>query len=967
MHILTMLVAATLAQGASQAPESGVLPNGFFIKNEGQWPSDARYLARYPGLDVWVTDDGLRLDAYREIDVSDESDPVYRANPTKAKTYQRERVVVFKTLQGARTPSFQLEEPTKHRISYALIEQDKDNRPSVRNLNGVATGHQLRMADVYPGVDMVLYSDKGRPRYDFEVKPGADPSQIALKLDGGNSTALVGDRLVVRTEYGNIEHRELKTYQEDARGSSPVNARFALRGDMLKFELGAYDRTKTLVIDPVIVSTVVGGSGFDEALCVDHGHAGEGDFNLGIKVANFGGRTPSPDFPVGVGQSNARSEGDGFIATHYLGLGYFDVHIFQTVYDDRVTAIAGATNSPNVAWVNVASPTPFAYLVQAPYYGSVTLLEQLDAPGGVYMWDIDVRTPSPNLLSSVGMVQGPVTGPSGGAEPLNSPFGGWDGFVHMFSATVKLQLYVGGSETDGLTAVDVDFLDNIFAPEPERTIGFAGYTESPDLSFARNSSYAGGGDAIVGMALYDWAIVNTHYVGGSGYETASGASWFGLESFTFPIVNLAIVGHTRSQNFPLSTPVQSTPPTPGERTGFYAVHRVVQETIANDMLLQRTRSGYFGGVNSATTLTDCEYINNTALAVVGHTIGTDMTTTQNAFQASPSGNSSGLVALLDVGQGEVMLSSFWGGSAYDAFNAMSPMRSTYPIPGQGFWNATTTFYAVGATTSADFPIVNSDQYYEASGDATLAAFDLRTAQKVRLAKNTLTGVDQTTGTVFLTLPNYVEDTTVQLMSTSSRVQVPTSVVVRKGQRTAAFPVATLDVLSSQTAQIVAHALDATVSTEVTVGAPPLIGRLVFNGASGANVPTQATLQFREHLRPEVLIEKVVALDANGNFATEAPSGRAFDVSVKESVYLRRTLSLDSRTDPLDNVQFGMIPGDCNGDNSVNLFDFLVLRQAFGSAPGSPNWNDRADLNRDGSVNLVDFVMLRSNYGRSGDL
>jgi len=965
MQILTMLVAATLAQGASQPPESTVLPNGFFIKNKGQWPSEARYLARYPGLDVWVTDEGLRLDAYREIDVSDESDPVYRANPTKAKKYQRERAVVFQTLQGARTPSFRLEEPTKHRISYALIEQDMDSRSSVRNLEGVATGHRLRLADVYPGVDMVLYSDKGRPRYDFEVKPGADPSQIALNFDGGNSTTLVGDRLVVRTEYGNIEHRELKTYQEDARGSWQVNARFALRGNQLKFEVGAYDRTKTLVIDPVIVSTVIGGSGFDEALCVDHGHMREIDFNSGQKIASLGGRTPSPDFPVGVGQSNGQSEGDGFIATHFLGFGYFDVHILQTVYDDRVTAIGAAYNSPNVAWVNVASPTPLAYLVQAPIYGPVTLLEQLEAPGGVYIWDIDVNDLNPDVRSSVGMVQGPVTSLFGGSEPLNSPFGGWDGFVHMFSATVKLQLYVGGSESDGLTAVDVDFLESIVPAEPERTIGFAGYTESPDLSFARNSSYAGGGDAIVGMALYDWAVVNTNYVGGSGYETASGVSWYGLESFTFPIVNLAIVGHTRSQNFPLATPIQSMPPTPGERTGFYAVHRVVQETIANDMFLQATRSGYFGGVNSATTLTDCEYVNNSALAVVGHTTGTDLATTQNAFQASPAGNSSGLVALLDVGQGEVMLSSFWGGSAYDAFNAMSPMRSTYIR--DGFWNAATTFYAVGATTSADFPVVYSDQYYEASGDATLAAFDLRTAQKIRLAKSTLSGVDQTTGTVFLTLPSYVEDTTVQLMSTSSRVQVPSSVVVRKGQRTASFPVATLDVLSSQTAQIVAHAGEATVSTEVTVGAPPLIGRLVFNGATGANVPTLATLQFREHLRPEVLIEKVVALDANGNFATEAPSGRAFDVSVKESVYLRRTLSLDSRTDPLDNVQFGMIPGDCNGDNSVNLFDFLVLRQAFGSAPGSPNWNDRADLNRDGSVNLVDFVILRSNYGRSGDL
>ena len=43
---------------------------------------------------------------------------------------------------------------------------------------------RVRYQSVYPGVDLVYYGNQGQLEYDFEVAPGADPSQIALRFHG---------------------------------------------------------------------------------------------------------------------------------------------------------------------------------------------------------------------------------------------------------------------------------------------------------------------------------------------------------------------------------------------------------------------------------------------------------------------------------------------------------------------------------------------------------------------------------------------------------------------------------------------------------------------------------------------------------------------------------------------------------------------------------------------------------------
>ncbi len=53
-------------------------------------------------------------------------------------------------------------------------------------------------------------------------------------------------------------------------------------------------------------------------------------------------------------------------------------------------------------------------------------------------------------------------------------------------------------------------------------------------------------------------------------------------------------------------------------------------------------------------------------------------------------------------------------------------------------------------------------------------------------------------------------------------------------------------------------------------------------------------------------------------------------------------------------------GDSNGDNQVNLFDFVVLDQNFDKT------HVMADLDGSGSVNLFDYVIIDQNFGAQGD-
>jgi hypothetical protein len=168
---------------------------------------------------------------------------------------------------------------------------------------------RVRYAQVYPGIDMVYYGNGRRLEYDFIVAPGSDPELIEMAFGGIKTFEIsrMGD-VVLSTQQGNMLQSRPTAYQEidGVKEQVPVDY-VAKDGHRLGFQLGAYDQSRPLIIDPVLAySTYLGGSGFDQgyAIAVD---------SLGNAYVT--GQTAAIDFPTTSGAFQTEyGGGDAFIA-----------------------------------------------------------------------------------------------------------------------------------------------------------------------------------------------------------------------------------------------------------------------------------------------------------------------------------------------------------------------------------------------------------------------------------------------------------------------------------------------------------------------------------------------------------------------------------------------------------------------------------------------------------------------------
>lgn len=145
------------------------------------------------------------------------------------------------------------------------------NDPSGHFLD-VASYGRVMYRDVYAGIDVVYRSaSDGNLEYDFHVAAGATPDAIALRFSGVDQLRVGEDgSLRLSTAAGELQQAAPFTYQYDASGRlREVDSHFVLSGDEVRFELGQYDATRELIIDPRWgYSTYAGGTMPDEVRSV---------------------------------------------------------------------------------------------------------------------------------------------------------------------------------------------------------------------------------------------------------------------------------------------------------------------------------------------------------------------------------------------------------------------------------------------------------------------------------------------------------------------------------------------------------------------------------------------------------------------------------------------------------------------------------------------------------------------------
>lgn len=363
-----------------------------FEANLGQADPQVRYTARGPGYSVSLTEDKAvvtfqKMDrvARKRFEVS----KYYRASPRFWR--MRKTGTVRIGLDGAVahpgvTPVDEL--PGK---SNYFVGSD----PS-RWRQGVPNYGKVKYSGIYPGIDLIFYGSRRQLEFDFVVAPGADQSAIALHIETPGRLILdTGGNLRMETTAGFLELHRPEVYQFVGGRKVRVEGRFVLRAEnQVGFELGPYDHSKPLTVDPILgYSTYVGGGGWDES--------------DGIAVDAYGnayivGYTTSTNFPVanGYASSGNSSGGSAFVAkinstgtallySTYLGGSVADWASGVALDPAGNVYVCGSTLSPDFPVVNgfqtalgTANGNGFIARIDTPQTGASSLVYSTYIGGG---------------------------------------------------------------------------------------------------------------------------------------------------------------------------------------------------------------------------------------------------------------------------------------------------------------------------------------------------------------------------------------------------------------------------------------------------------------------------------------------------------------------------------------------------------------------------------------------------------
>ncbi|MDX6290259.1 MAG: hypothetical protein QOH42_2058 [Blastocatellia bacterium] len=337
------VVQATTAADSESAQRSriatgyGTLPLGFET-NLGQAPKGVRFISRGHGYSLYLTQANAVL-ALR----SSASSQSTEGGTSPAPTYQ---VLGMRLVAAERKPHITALEELAGKANYFL---GSDSRKWHTN---VPLSSKVRYENAYPGIDVIYHGNQGQLEYDFVIAPGSSPQRIEMAFDGAQKIAVDGDgELVLSAGGSQLRQKKPVAYQEVNGERREVSAHYRLKSNKVAFEVGAYDKTQPLIIDPVLIySTFLGGSSTEQGLGVAVDSQGS---------AYVTGSTLSIDFPLLSSFQSVKDTaedafvvklnptGTGLVYSTYLGGNGSDIANAIAVDAQGNAYVTGVTGSGN--------------------------------------------------------------------------------------------------------------------------------------------------------------------------------------------------------------------------------------------------------------------------------------------------------------------------------------------------------------------------------------------------------------------------------------------------------------------------------------------------------------------------------------------------------------------------------------------------------------------------------------------
>ena len=664
------IAAEHISDSSAVSKSYGLLPLAFEV-NHGQTGPDVKFIARGESYSLLI--------GKSEAVLSLRDSAVCRMPNSQLK------VAVAKCLPGSERLRLQLADvgakdsfPVRHGRAEAVGEILLPGRVNYLIGNDPAKWHtgvpvyqRVRLAQVYPGVDILYYGNQARLEYDFEVAPFADPRAIRMHFEGAGLKLDPKGNLEIALRDGKVIFERPVIYQEVNRRRRTVSGGFRLLdGSTMDFRLGRYDRSKPLIIDPVLsYSTYVGGSQI-AALAVDS--AGDA-------------------YVTGVGESIATTSGAFQLADDNVS-GYGG-NAFVTKLDPTgTTAIYSTYIGGSGAYPSDGGQPPAGA-------GDGGAGIAVDSAGNAYLAGF---TYSPDFP-----LKNPLQGQNNAVSNGND-----NAFVAELNATgsaLVYSTYLGGSgcgngEGDGATGLALDttgaayIVGNTCSPDFPTTMG--AFQASSSSAFTYSNAF------VAKISSGGTSLVYSTYLAGS-----SGAAGGGIAVDSS--LNAYVTGSTYSTDFPVtSSAYQST-----NRAGFGTNAFVTKLNPAGSAPIYSTYLGGTGGaytnpIGYTTQVGDggnAIVVDGPGNAYVTGTAGsTDFPVTSGAFQPNDGaalGVTNAFIAKLNATGSSLVYSTYLGGSGGTGhaqprlgIGELGEFGSAISI--DSFGNA----YVAGIAGSSDFPV-----------------------------------------------------------------------------------------------------------------------------------------------------------------------------------------------------------------------------------------------------------------------
>jgi hypothetical protein len=565
--------------------------------------------------------------------------------------------------------------------------------------------------NLWNNIDLKYSNEALGPKYELILHPGANPEDIRIQVEGLESLSIENDDLVFNLENGqSILDKNLQVFYRD-HTQEIIESSFKIIGDKtFTFDLGHYDTTREVIIDPLVYSTYIGGSGWDQAKRIDYDSGGNAYVVGHTFSADFpnttGAYDRSPNGNVDVSVFKLNPSGSGLVYSTFIGGNAHDYASDIAVDSNGNAFITGATRSKN--FPNSTNPYDSthageydAFVVKLNPAGSALVFSTYMGHSG-YDMGRGISIDSSGYVYIAGNTSSSSYPTTSGA--YDQTYGGVsDVFVTKLNITGDKLIYstfVGGSSGDKAYDIAIDSSGNAYFTGYTDVFGVNSYPTTPGAYDTSGNSLE---DVIVSkLNVSGDKLLLSALVAGSSMERG-----YCIDLDTNGYVYVA--GWTRSTGFPTTGGVFQ--PT-FKGTTSYSEGFIFKLNLTFDILKYST----FLGDTHNDQVNDIDVDSNGIATVVGSTGSTNFPFTPDAENSSHNGGilDAFLTKMNASGTG-LLYSTFRGGSGADYGYGVA-------VSDNG------DIYVAGVTSSSDFPTTVSafSRKHKGTDDCMAFKFSLTT-------------------------------------------------------------------------------------------------------------------------------------------------------------------------------------------------------------------------------------------------